>query len=77
MTPVHVVKSLVNEVKAFQSPMMFGAVAEEWNVGIVHTKFPDDKNTTIVSQIASALIYLHTQEPKIARCDIKTAGQRQ
>ena len=68
---------------------MFGAVAEEGNVGIVMeymsrtlfhaifvdcTKFPDDKKKTIVSQIAGALMYLHTREPKIAHCDIKSGN---
>ena len=68
---------------------MFGAVVEEGNVGIVMeymsrtlfhaifvdcTKFPDDKKKTIVSQIAGALMYLHTSEPKIAHCDIKSGN---
>jgi len=66
---------------------MFGAVIEEGNIGIVmeylprslfqaifidEERFSDSKKKEIVSQMASALLYLHTHEPKIAHCDVKS-----
>ena len=66
---------------------MIGAVIEEGTVGIVMeylprslftaifidcTEFPDAKKKEIVYQMSSALLYLHTHEPKIAHCDIKS-----
>ena len=66
---------------------MFGAVIEDGKIGIVmeylqrslfqavfidETCFSESKKKEIVSQMASALLYLHTHEPKIAHCDIKS-----
>ena len=66
---------------------MFGAVVEEGNIGIVmeyltrslyraifveEIEFSRSIKKTIVHQIASALEYLHTCDPKIAHCDIKS-----
>ncbi len=66
---------------------MFGAVVEKGEIGIVmeylprslfqaifinETEFPDSKKTEIVHQMASALLYLHTREQKIAHCDVKS-----
>ena len=66
---------------------MFGAVIEEGNIGIVmeylprslfqavfidETCFSESKKKEIVGQMASALLYLHTHEPKIAHCDVKS-----
>ena len=68
---------------------MFGAVVEEEKMGIVMeymkrslfralfidcTEFPDAKKKEIVSQLASAVQYLHTHEPMIAHCDIKSGN---
>ena len=67
---------------------MFGAVIEAGNIGIVmeymrcslfhaifiddETEFSDDDKKSIVSQIVDAVHYLHTHDPKIAHCDIKS-----
>ena len=66
---------------------MFGAVVEAGNIGIVmeymcrslfhaifidETEFSDDKKKVIVSQMVDAVYYLHTHDPKIAHCDIKS-----
>ena len=66
---------------------MIGVVVEEGTVGIVmeylprslftaifidRTEFPESKKKEIVYQMASALLYLHMHEPKIAHCDIKS-----
>ena len=67
---------------------MFGAVVEESNIGIVmeymtrslhralfwdETPFPKEKKKQVITQIASALEYLHTNDrQKIAHCDIKS-----
>ena len=67
---------------------MFGAVVEEGNIGIVmeymrrslhralfwdEPPFPKEKKKQVITQIASALEYLHTNDKqKIAHCDIKS-----
>ena len=66
---------------------MFGAVVEEGNIGIImeyltgslyHAIFVEEIELsssikkTIVHQVASALEYLHTRDPKIAHCDVKS-----
>ena len=66
---------------------MFGIVLEEQKIGIVMeymsrslfqaifidcTEFSEAKKKEIISQVASALLYLHTHETKIAHCDIKS-----
>ena len=66
---------------------MVGVVVEEGKIGIVmeylprslfqaifidHAEFPDAKKKEIIHQMASALVYLHTHEPKIAHCDVKS-----
>ena len=66
---------------------MFGAVVEEGNLGIVmeymkrtlfrailydRSEFEEPQKKKIVSQLASALQYLHTHEREIAHCDIKS-----
>jgi hypothetical protein len=67
---------------------MFGAVIEVGNIGIVmeymrcslfhaifvddETEFSDDEKNSIVSQTVDAVHYLHTHDPKIAHCDIKS-----
>ena len=66
---------------------MFGAVVEEGNIGIVmeyltgslyqamfmeEIKFSSDEKKYIIHQVASALEYLHTCDPKIAHCDVKS-----
>ena len=66
---------------------MFGAVVEEGNIGIVmeyltgslyHAIFVEEIELsssikkTIVHHVASALDYLHTRDPKIAHCDVKS-----
>ena len=66
---------------------MIGAVVEEGTIGIVmeylprslfqaifidRAEFPNTKKKEIVHEMASALLYLHTHEPKIAHCDIKS-----
>ena len=67
---------------------MFGAVVEEGNIGIVmeymsrslhralfwdEPPFPKEKKKEVVTQIASALEYLHMNDKeKIAHCDIKS-----
>ena len=66
---------------------MFGAVIEVGNIGIVmeymhcslfhaifidETEFSDDDKKFIVSQMVDAVHYLHTHDPKIAHCDIKS-----
>ena len=67
---------------------MFGAVVEEGYIGIVmeymcrslhralfwdEPSFPKEKNKQVITQIASALKYLHTNDKqKIAHCDIKS-----
>ena len=66
---------------------MFGAVIEDGKIGIVmeylqrslfqaifidEACFSESKKKEIVSQMASALLYLHTHEPKIAHCDVKS-----
>ena len=67
---------------------MFGAVVEEGNIGIVmeymnrslhralfwdEPPFPKGKKKVVITQIASALEYLHTNDKeKIAHCDIKS-----
>jgi tRNA A-37 threonylcarbamoyl transferase component Bud32 len=67
---------------------MFGAVVEEGNIGIVmeymsrslyralfwdEPQFPKEKKKQVITQIASALEYLHTNDKeKIAHCDIKS-----
>ena len=68
---------------------MFGAVVEEGNIGIVmeyltgslyqaifmeEIKFSRDEKKIIIRQVASALEYLHTRDPKIAHCDVKSAN---
>ena len=68
---------------------MFGVVAERGNIGIVmefmlcslfeaifidNTEFSGSNKKEIVSKVASALQYLHSREPKIAHCDIKSAN---
>ena len=66
---------------------MFGAVVEEGKIGIVmeymcrslhqaifwdEPPFTDEKKKLVVTQIGSALEYLHTEGRKIAHCDIKS-----
>ena len=66
---------------------MFGVVVEEQKIGIVMeymsrslfqaifidcTEFSEAKRKEIIHQVASALLYLHTHETKIAHCDIKS-----
>ena len=66
---------------------LFGIVVEEEKKGIVmeymqrslfraifidEEEFSNEKKTMIVSQVASAVEYLHTREQKIAHCDIKS-----
>ena len=66
---------------------MFGVVLEEQKIGIVMeymsrslfqaifidcTEFSEAKKKEIIGQVASALLYLHTHETKIAHCDIKS-----
>ena len=66
---------------------MFGAVIEAGNIGIVmeymrcslfhaifvdETEFSDDDKKSIVSQMVDAVHYLHTHDPKVAHCDIKS-----
>ena len=66
---------------------MFGAVIEAGNIGIVmeymccslfhaifidEIEFSDDKKKAIVNQMVDAVHYLHTHDPKIAHCDIKS-----
>ena len=66
---------------------MFGAVLEKGKLGFVMeymsrtlfqalfndmSEFEDDKKKSIVSQLASALEYLHTHQREIAHCDIKS-----
>ena len=66
---------------------VFGAVLKEGNVGIVmeymkrtlyralfydEDEFEDAQKKKMVSQIASALQYLHTHKPAIVHCDIKS-----
>ena len=66
---------------------MFGAVLQRGNIGIVMeylprslsqaifvdcTDFSESKKKEIVSQIASAIQYLHTHESIIAHCDVKS-----
>ena len=65
----------------------FGAVMEEGNIGIVmeyltgslyraifvkKIKFSSDEKKIIIHQVASAIEYLHTRDPKIAHCDVKS-----
>ena len=66
---------------------LFGAVLEERCIGIVmeymsrtlfqalfkdESEFEDEKKKKIVSQLASALQYLHTPPTEISHCDIKS-----
>ena len=67
---------------------MFGAVIEAGNIGIVmeymrcslfhaifvddETEFSDSEKKAIVSQTVDAVQYLHTHDPKIVHCDIKS-----
>ena len=67
---------------------MFGAVVEVGNIGIVmeymrcslfhaifvddETEFSDCEKKRIVSQTVDAVQYLHTHDPRIAHCDIKS-----
>ena len=67
---------------------MFGVVVETNNIGIVMeyctnrslfhaifiicTVFSEKKKIEIVTQVASAVKYLHNHDPKIAHCDIKS-----
>ena len=94
----HISRKLLNnftkEIRIFatlnhpSTVKMFGAVAEESNIGIVmeymtrslhralfwdETPFPKEKKKQVITQIASALEYLHTNDrQKIAHCDIKS-----
>ena len=38
----------------------------------INCKFSRDKKKIIIHQVASALEYLHTRDPKIAHCDVKS-----
>ena len=67
---------------------MFGAVVEVGNIGIVmeymrcslfhaifvddETEFSDSEKKRIVSQTVDAVQYLHTHDPRIAHCDMKS-----
>ena len=67
---------------------MFGVVVETDNIGIVMeyctnrslfhaifiicTIFSEEKKIEIVTQVASAVEYLHNHDPKIVHCDIKS-----
>ena len=66
---------------------MFGAVVEAGNIGIVmeymchslfhaifvdEIEFSNEKKKAMVNQIVDAVHYLHTHDPKIAHCDIKS-----